>query len=517
MDPKSGLPEIKPQVNQETKEDRKKGGFFARLFGAGAAGEGGAGLGGVVDIGGAAASGGLLATKAGLIALILGGSTVAAAVGLLGYHFLGPGQDDGTDAGLSVFAAKPKGAAADAAAGANAGKDGNSDSLSMLAKANGDVNSPGEGSAAGGAPKDATAADAASASASAAGTGGPNTAMSDSAGGAGHKLMNNTAKFGALGASFGSGGAAAGGSSASAPKIDPTAASKGALTAMAPGRGAAASAASARSAAGHSNGAIGQAFGALGDQRGGMAGSSYQAGRTYDGSTTGGVSSIGPQAGLPSVGSAGTSGTQASQTSTPNPANTKNNSITAPPTPSSANVTPWQGDIQAAEALVALALILMLMKSKLMKMLALPTTGFAMHAISIIMGMIGLAVIALGARIAGGSYGQVLQGHMLAAAGVGIMIAAVGSFMGDAADAASQSTTGGTTATSTTTGGAATANSYGGIFVLVGGGMALLSTAAAALQPPTSYPSSDFPNGVPGKGWFSMGHMPSQDALKHLS
>src|ERR1700733_10510330 len=106
----SRMPKISPVVNKEKKRDKKKSaGLLARLFGgggesAGIGGLGGAGAGageGLAGLGGAGAEGGIgavfgggiLATKAGLMALILVGTTVAGGIGVVGYNLFGPGAD----------------------------------------------------------------------------------------------------------------------------------------------------------------------------------------------------------------------------------------------------------------------------------------------------------------------------------------------------------------------------------------------------------------------------------------
>jgi hypothetical protein len=510
MDPKTGLPVIKPEVNKE-KERKKGAGFFARLFGAA---EAGGGLGGTaVDIGGAAAGGGLLATKAGLIALLLAGSTVAAGIGLVGYRLFGPGADS-TDNNYSLFAPRPKNQAGAAGAGAAQDAEGTSKSLSMLNQGNPDLTNP-SGGAGDQAPKDQNAAGA-SAAGGAANSANGGTAMSDSGPNGVHPM--SASKLPPL-AGFGSaGGAAGGGGSSSASggtanKFDASA-SKGGLTAMSTKSGAAARSSMASARAGHSNGALGQAFGALGNQAGGHASSSYAAGRTYDGSATTGASSIGPGAGAPGI--SGTDGTgQTSAKSTPNTA-IGSNQIQPPPTPAATEVTPWKGDIQAAQVLIALAVVLMLVKKMLAKSMMSKTftLGSAEKILDGIIAAIGLAVIAIGARVSGGQYGQVLQGQVLAAAGAGIMIASLGSMaMFDDSTEVASTTPPSTTATATGGGG----NILSGLnpFIILGGGVSLVALAASALQPPKSYPSTDFNNGLaPGQSWFSQNGMPSEHALE---
>jgi hypothetical protein len=504
---KTGVPEIKPQVNRETKKERKKGGFFARLFGAGAATEGGAGLGGVVDISGAAAGGGLLATKAGLLALILAGTTVAGGIGLVGYRLFGPGADDGGDNNLSLFAAKPK-SAADGSAMAPV-KDGSSDSLNMLAKGNAAPKDDAAAAAAlaGGLPKDQTAADASAGTAAGQKASGSINGNGDGAGATG-QFRGGTKLGSSLGA-FGGGMPAAGGGASATTRSDalnkPTGGTLGTL-----GKGAGArSMAAGMARPGRANGALGQAFGVLGDQRGGGATSSYGAGRTYDGSASSPASAIGPQAGAPSSGGIGDGTSQTTAKDTPNSANSQK-TIQPPPNPGpGTNVTPWQGDIQAAEALVALATVLLIFKRKIAMMLKASIGGSAaLYLLDAIIASIGLAVIALGARIGSPPYGQVNQAGALAAAGVGIMIASVGSMLtgadnltDDAMDKAGDSLGAGMNP-----------------FILLGGGAALIGLAAAALQPPKTYPSTYFNNGIPpGHSWFSMNGLPSEQAVRRLT
>ncbi len=532
MDPKTRVPEIKPDVNREKDRERKKGGFLVRLFGAGAA-EGGAGLsGGVVDIGGAAVGGGLLATKAGLIALLVAGSTVAAGIGLVGYRAFGPGSDQNSENNLALFAPRPK-TTAGPTAPAPGSQNGTSPSLGMLTQANSSGSGDGSAGASGGV-QDQVAASAASASAGTTSSTDGGTAMSGSGGGATGQPMANIAKFGALGASTGgsSGGGAV--SSAASPQsrgeMSANSASKGNLSGMMgkSGPGARSNSAMARSF-NHSSGATGQAFSALGNQRGGMAPSSYSAGQTYDGSAGVGGSAVGPSAGVPTVAGASESGGQAAAKSTPNTAN-QGSQIQPPPTPPATNVTPWQGDINAAEMMIGLGVLLLLAKhtiaASLLDKTNPVTAGYAKTAMLVIDGIIavlGVAIIALGARIGGGQYGQILQGRLLATAGVGLMIAGVGSGISD--NGMDTSTSSFDSSSSCGVNGsfsdwaskfsnATTMSTLASPYIMLGGGLALIGLAGAALSPQQQYPSTDFNNGIPpGQGMFSMGHMPSQDGV----
>ena len=76
--PKPMMPEIKPEVNTVDDGGKKKAtGLIGGLFGSGGTGAAG-GLGGLGA--GAAGGGGLLATKAGMLALVIVGSSVAGGI-----------------------------------------------------------------------------------------------------------------------------------------------------------------------------------------------------------------------------------------------------------------------------------------------------------------------------------------------------------------------------------------------------------------------------------------------------
>ena len=124
------IPDIKTEVNREPDRDKKRAGLFARLFGGGSvSGSFGGGSGGL-------AGGGMMATKAGMLALILVGTTVAGGIGVVGYRFFGPGSDDNAEKNFTLFAARPKDKAAADGASSAAPKDVNSQSLTMFNKAN---------------------------------------------------------------------------------------------------------------------------------------------------------------------------------------------------------------------------------------------------------------------------------------------------------------------------------------------------------------------------------------------
>ncbi len=514
------MPEIKADVNKEPERDKKKAGLLARLFGGGGSGGFGGASGG---FGSAAPRGGLLATKAGLLALILVGTTVAGGIGLVGYRVFGPGQDQGGGDNLQLFAPKPK-ADPNAAKAQGASSDGSSQSLDYLAKAN---SSPaGASNPSDAAPKDATAASAAS-DASGGGTGGAINKTDASSGNGVSKNLLKPGKFGALSGPGGSGGgSSAVASAAPAKPAAPDAAAqahKGTLSNM--GKGSAVAGGSSRAIASRRiGGAIGQAFGARSDNRGAV--SSAAGGRTYDGSaaTTGGNIGGGTPIGGPGAGPGG-SAPQAK--SMPNTA-ANNQPIQAPPTPTMQDAAPWQNAIKTAQVLLALGGIILYAMSKLSK--AYAPLFLVMNAI---VAVIAAAIIALGAQIAGGQYGQKLQGGVLAAAGAGLMVAAALAYSegADASDGTTSQTTtnvtqtgsptapgGQNTVTTTTNPSAANSGPFGmNMYVLVGGGAALVGVAGTMMVPPQKYPSSTFNNGnPPDTHWFGYQELPSETALKKM-
>ena len=130
-------------VNREEKEEKKGAGFFANFLNklglGGAAGEG-AGVGvGSSTIGAAGgggfAGGGILATKAGIVALIVAGTTIAAGIGVVGRSALSGKPGGVTDGIYSLFPGKSGATAAGPAAGASGTVDGASSSLDYMSQA----------------------------------------------------------------------------------------------------------------------------------------------------------------------------------------------------------------------------------------------------------------------------------------------------------------------------------------------------------------------------------------------
>ena len=122
----------KPQEKKSA--EKQKAGFVSSLM-RGTAQSSGAGFGGIGGLGGRLLGGGMLATKAGVIGLILTASTVAGGLGLVGYKIFGPGASDRVGVHYSLFSPRPiqEQKAIEAQQKAD---NGNSASLDDLAKAN---------------------------------------------------------------------------------------------------------------------------------------------------------------------------------------------------------------------------------------------------------------------------------------------------------------------------------------------------------------------------------------------
>lgn len=497
---------------EEPQREKKRGGFLARFFGGGGSGGSVASV-GVGNFGGAAgelggilgrfAGSGILATKAGLLAVVLAGATVAGGIGVIGYNLLNPAPVQPGD-NLQLFASKPKN---DTPEVAPVPEDGRSQSLTFLNEANRDPGSPEApqtGPAA--APQDETAAASAAAASSdgAAGTG-PSVAA---AGGNGvSTLLKGTQRFGQLTSQDGGGkgavsGAAAGAGAGGSASALAASSHAGMLSAMRKGL---ASSNGARSIAGRrfgNHGALGQAFGAMRDNR--TATSSAGGGVTYDGSAAAGsnIGANGSTIGGPSGDATG----PAQAKSVNNPA-AVDPQLAPPPTPDATPMAPWQNAIKTAQMLIGLSVGLMLVA----KLLAKTQYGkIAAMVIAAVVASIGAMVIALGAQIANGQYGQKLQGGVLAAAGVGLMIAAAATALGGKAGANNASGlnpdgTGAVAADSSGVASSATggASDSGSIlssvnpFVLIGGGLSLIGLCGSMMIPPKTYPSKDFQNGHP--------------------
>jgi hypothetical protein len=452
------MPEIKP----DQKEEKKKGGLFADLFGRGGSGFGGA-------TGGAGLAGGLLATKAGLIALILVATTLAGGLGLIGYKFFGPGDSDRLGAKLSLFNTRPP-APAGSDASADASKSGNSDSLSQLASANQPAAAPADQIKADAAPA-ADAAAGAAASAAAAGTNGAQKSASASAAMDAAKARKGSLSFKSSGiaaaGAAGGGGAAAGGG-----PLHPGGAKMGASTGLGAG-GARARAGGMRGMAGKM-GAANQLMSALSSQKG--ATSSQAAGKTYDGGSVSG-GDAGQAVGGAGDGAHTAPSNSGSGNNTPSLGPTPEGTA-PPPAPGATNVTPWQNAINMATMCLVGAAVLIMLASKLKAMPAVGMGG-AMAVCAIAAMLAGFAAM-IGHQIASGPFGQVFQGNMFVAAGTFMAASAVGM-------AAMQTMTG-------------TPPALLSFAVIASGALGIGMALVGKMSSPTSYPPNVFstqPGGVP--------------------
>lgn len=463
MDPKTQMPDIKAEV-LKTDDGKKKGAGFLGLFGGGGGGAAG-GLGGLgAGAAGAAGGTGLLATKAGMLALVLMGSAVAGGIGLAGYKMFGPGEADRTGGNLTLFQPKPPSAASDGVAPVPA--DGSSASLGMMAQAaakDKEADAAASASAptdnlAGDPAKDAAAADAArrEAEARAASGGAINSGSGAGAVGSMNQGLTNTKKLGALSGSTGGGGASTTAGSGSVAKLGDGLANaarngaSGGFSKSGPG----AKASSARSmAARGGRGARAQARAVMGDHAGGRAGSSFAAGRTYDGSATQSGGNIGGGSGIGMDGVGDGTGAQPKAIARNSAANSREEENI--PTPPGKEVTPWAKHIMGGMALGALAIAAFMWASSLLKeaklqaqtaLTTMATAGVLPPAlaaakaaylaavaqlqwIKLLIGAgIAMAIggAVLGGMISGGKNGQVLQGGLLVASSLAIAVAGAG-------------------------------------------------------------------------------------------
>lgn len=487
----SQMPNIKPEVNVTKEREEKKGagllGFLSRLTGGGAGGA----TGGIGGLGGAAASGGLLATKAGLIGLILAGTTVAGGLGLVGWTAFGPGQGDRADnPSLQLFASKPKEASNPFGAVAPVAKDGSSSSLNYLAQANA-PKSEGGGEAA---PAEATAASAATGNddASASSNATPHLGESVATNGPAPKAgLKDVKKLGELSKGFGGGSGSAGSASAAALKgagaganaALSNAGSKGSLGGGFGQRGSAAQSIGRGVARARAGSATRQAMNALSQNR--SAYSSQAGGRTYDGSAAAGGGAAGLDAGMPGAGTGlGNGGSQ--PTSTPNSAAQKNE-FEAPPTPEGKNVTPYQKALNMAQMMLGAAAALLMVAYFFSKSKDADLTQTARTTVMILAALaaaLSTAAIIIGAMISGGKYGQPLQGGLIALAG-GLMGATAAMMMfGQGAEG--QTSGKGDDKAFVLFGSDMT------MFMMIAGGAGALALAGSMLSKPRQFPASEF-------------------------
>ncbi len=420
----SQVPEIKPEVNkEENKEEKKGGGFLGSLFGSG----GGAGSGAMGGLGGAAAGGGILATKAGLVALILVGSTVAGGLGLVGYRAFSPSHSG--SGSMSLFEARPKpapGAEGAEGEGAAGGGSGVSASLDYFAKANAGA---GDGAPAAEAPPiaptAATADAAASASASASRMANNNAPASGPA--ASLPKLSGGAKIGQMSGSGGGGGTSASMAAGGAPGQF-GGARAGSISGMRGGAGDFRGAGGAKNyGAARRSGAY-KTLGAIRrDHRG--ATSSQVAGQRYDRAVPGG-STIGSEGGEIVGGEQQGARATGDTKTTPNKIANDRDQENPPPPPPPKEVTPWQKEISLAKNLLMGAALCLFLAAQL-AMVKEPTdlTKVLRYALAAIGGLLALYAMYLGIKVLGGKYGQgtlgtifLLSGALLTATSVGLLL-----------------------------------------------------------------------------------------------
>jgi hypothetical protein len=461
------MPEITVEKREDEKEKKRSGLFgFLDLFGKGGGSFSGA-------LGGAGAGGGLLATKAGLIGLILVGSTLAGGIGVVGYKTFGPGSNGADGRYSSIFAQKSKEQiAAEAAAERQAAASGESASLSDLAKANagamGAPQQPGAADAAN--PTDKTKQDASAiadaAKAAAAAKGKDNNT---NIGGNKAASLKSDRKIGEL-SKLGGGAAGGGGGSGAAFSTAGQAPQTGKLAGFSAG---------ARPDMIKGGQSRARKFGSTAkEQLKGLAGdagnktSMQSVGAGFDGN--GAPATIGDHGqATGGAGETGSSPTGATPTSSPGTGGEGNRFATNVPPTTAANVTPWQAALNTAMMCIAAAALL-LYAIKMTSKMGAPYGTILAYAMAGVAAMLGAYVIYLGSLIGGNFYGQRLQGNMMEMAGT-FITAAAATAMFDIKGAQDGPTP----------------------IMYLCGAAALGATAMAYLSPMRSFPPSDFKNGLP--------------------
>jgi hypothetical protein len=368
----------------------------------------------------------------------------------------------------SIFAAKPKGEAAQGAGGAAAtSADGASQSLSYLAQANAGKSAEGQ-------------SQNAEADASASGSSAPPLTNDNAPSRGPAARLQVDKKIGELskGVTGGSGGSlvsrtadAAGAAPATA-----IAAKSGSLSGFSK-RPAARAANNARALSSNVRGAgaMRQLASVHRDNIG--ARTSQAAGATYDGAAKT-AADIGAEAPPPIGGAgAGVGGAGAGSSGSPYVQTDRFPPVSSP---AGVNVTPWQAAINTALMLVAVAGVLLFLASKIGKS-PTPTEKAIAYGLVLLAALCSMAVIAFGAMIGGGKFGQPLQGGVLTAAG-GFMLA---------------------TCAIAVWGGENAATVFGGsadkmpILMMACGGGALAMAAWAYMATPAKYSASLFKDGRP--------------------
>ena len=483
------LPEIRQDVNKEKKEDKRGGLWWSLLsrLGLGPAPQGFE----AISLSSVGLSSGLLATKAGIIGLILAGSTVAGSIGLVGYKIFGPGSGGLDTRFTSLFQPRPK---ENSEVVGPASKDGNSVSLDYLVKANEGANDDEAAKA----ETSAQARDAFSGD-----TVGGRTPDNNAVPGGQANLalkLNSAKKIGQLNKLVGgdqsvfagatlaaaspqAAASVAGGSKLGTPKAFSVSKGRPAITAR-----------RSLSAMKSSN-----SFMQLGAVRADhvAAASSAQAGHTYDGAAPAGT--IGPDAGIPGGSGAAIGGKGTSVA--PTPSNSVPDRYPKPPQPDAKNVTPWQAAIDTAAMLVVAASLLLMLAAKVAKHPAGQAVPMMAYALAALAAILGLAAMAFGSMVAGGKYGQAFQGNMFVLSG-GLIVATAGAAaMGFNDPKSSMATQGKPT-----------------MIMMLSGAAALGAAMAGYLIAPKHFPASQFKMGLP-PDWDhqAQGKMLSEEALERLA
>ncbi len=423
------------------------------------------GLGGLID---AATSGGILATKAGVVALALAGTTIAGGVGWLGYKVLGPGPGDKAHAHFQVFQPRPAQSASGNAQGGN--KNSQNSGQSSL----GDLSSANQG-----AMGEAAAPSAAQGPLVAATVGPKSPNLGKAFGGKGPKVMPKLAGAGKIGQLS---NLNASGSAAPAKSAAPVHAIAANGLAGGVGSGAPHGAVAGRGFGSSGGGGPGfRAMNGAGTNYGGGLGPNNVPGTgLFDGSHASGL-------GLPSGSGAGGLGSGAS-TQFPN-ASTYGGQFSPQGgnqmgnTGNGNNVTPWQGAINMATMLSLLAAGLMVAAYRVSQSttLAVGTRNIILAVLGSVIAAVGGFIAYLGSQIAGGQFGQSFQGGAFTLAGTFIALSgaavAAGGFMG------------GFSSDGSATDGMSGAMT--GIFMGCGA-VGLLSAMAGYLMPGQQYPATMF-------------------------
>ncbi len=417
------------------------------------------GLGGMID---AATSGGLLATKAGIVGLVLAGTTVAGGVGWLGYKVLGPGPGDKAHAHFQVFQPRPAQSASGQSQGGGNSPNSGQSSLGDLSQAN--QGAMGEAAAS------LNSAPAASAAIGAAPKS-PN--VGKVFGGKASKVMPKlagAAKIGQLSNLNAAGPAAA---------AKPAAAKPMAVGALPGGAGAGAphGAVAGRGFGGSSGGGGGgfRAMNGAGTGYGGLGPNNVPGNALFDGTHASGIGTP-SGSGLGGVGSGAP--TQFPAASSYGGQFSPQGGNQMPYTGNGTDVTPWQGAINLAIMLSLLAGALMYAAFALSKSqtLSVGTLKAILAVLGVVIAAVGGFIAYLGSQIAGGQFGQSFQGGAFTLAGTFIAMSGMAIAAGGAAGDFTKAGFGGTTS----------------MVFMACGAVGLLSAMAGYLVPGQQYPSTMF-------------------------